>query len=232
MTPDLTSAGGRDAVDRAHDGGFDLGGGGGGGVGAESRFEPELEPDSVVGSEGDDASDDGSTPSYVLTRKRMKHLRMTVKAPHGTVHVSAPVHARQREIDAFVSSRREWIRKQQQLAVDMPAPLSAGPEADRLRREMRESVPPLMEYWADRMALEVPTLTLRRMTTRWGTCNKAKRHVTLNLELGRRDSELLEYVIVHELAHLYEPNHSKRFYAVMDKFLPDWQDKRRELNRR
>lgn len=171
-------------------------------------------------------------PEYVVTRKRMKHLRMTVKAPDGTVHVSAPAHARQSEIHAFVMSRIDWIRRHQQIAVEMPVPLTAGPEAERLRREMRQSVPPLMAYWADRMGLEMPTLTLRRMTTRWGTCNSVKRHVTLNLELGRRDPELLEYVIVHELAHLYEPNHSKRFYAVMDEYLPEWKAKRRELNRR
>lgn len=184
------------------------------------------------GRGGTDVDGSGAMPEYVLTRKRMKHLRMTVKAPHGTVHVSAPAHARQREIDAFVFSRRDWIMKQQLVAVTLPAPLTAGPEAERLRREMRESVPPLMEYWVDRMGLEMPKLTLRRMTTRWGTCNKVKRHVTLNLELGRRDPELLEYVIVHELAHLIVPNHSKHFYAVMDMYLPGWQDKRRELNRR
>jgi predicted metal-dependent hydrolase len=171
-------------------------------------------------------------PAYVLTRKRMKNLRMRVTVPDGVVKVSAPHHARLREIDAFVAGRADWIRKQQANAAEMPRPLEAGPEADALRHEMRESVPPLLAYWADRMGLDVPTVTLRRMTSRWGTCNKAKRHVTLNLELGRRDPELLEYVIVHELAHLYEPNHSPRFYAVMDEYLPGWKAKRRELNGR
>lgn len=171
-------------------------------------------------------------PEYVVTRKRMKHLRMTVKAPHGTVHVSAPLHAKQSEIHAFVMSKVVWIREHQEIAKNGPAPLVAGPECERLRREMRVSVPPLMAYWADRMGLEMPTLSLRRMTTRWGTCNSFKRHVTLNLELGRRDPELLEYVIVHELAHLFEANHGPRFYAVMDEYLPDWKAKRRALNER
>lgn len=173
-----------------------------------------------------------SVPDYAVTRKRMKHLRMRVSIPDGEVLVSAPFHAKQSVIHAFVVSRTDWIRRQQQLALDLPAPLTAGPETEALRREMRESVPPLMAYWADRMGLAVPRLSLRRMTSRWGTCNSVKKHVTLNLELGRRDPELLEYVIVHELAHLYEPNHSKRFYAVMDKYLPGWQGKRRELNGR
>lgn len=182
-------------------------------------------------SEGAGATVD-AVPKYVVTRKRMKHLRMRVCAPDGVVQVSAPFHTKHSDIHAFVVSRTDWIRKQQALAGDMPKPLEAGPETERLRREMRESVPPLMAYWCYRMGLEMPRLSLRRMTSRWGTCNSVKKHVTLNLELGRRDPELLEYVIVHELAHLYEPNHSKRFYAVMDEYLPEWQAKRRELNGR
>lgn len=183
------------------------------------------------GGPGTGAGGDAA-PDYVVTRKRMKHLRMRVSVPDGVVRVSAPFHAKQSDIHDFVVGRTGWIRKQQALAGDLPAPLAAGPEAERLRAEMRESVPPLMAYWAERMGLAMPTLSLRRMTSRWGTCNAVKRHVTLSLELGRRDPELLEYVIVHELAHLFEPNHSQRFYAVMDKYLPEWQEKRRQLNGR
>ncbi len=68
------------------------------------------------------------------------------------------------------------------------------------------------------------------MTTRWGTCNVRARRITLNLELARREPELLEYVVVHELAHLIESGHNARFYAVMDRALPDWRLKRRALN--
>ena len=194
---------------------------------------PDVSDDRESRGRGCDAdSATHAVPDYVVTRKRMKHLRMRVSIPDGEVLVSAPFHAKQSVIHAFVVSKTDWILRQQQLAVDLPAALTAGPEAERLRREMRESVPPLMAYWCDRMDLDMPRLSLRRMTSRWGTCNSVKKHVTLNLELGRRDPELLEYVIVHELAHLYEPNHSKRFYAVMDRYLPGWQAKRRELNGR
>jgi len=197
------------------------------------RPDPGSSDDRESRGRGCDAdSATHAVPDYAVTRKRMKHLRMRVSIPDGEVLVSAPFHAKQSVIHAFVVSKTDWIRRQQQLAVGLPAPLTAGPETERLRREMRESVPPLMEYWADRMDLDMPRLSLRRMTSRWGTCNSVKRHVTLNLELGSRDPELLEYVIVHELAHLHEPNHSKRFYAVMDKYLPGWQAKRRELNGR
>ncbi len=68
------------------------------------------------------------------------------------------------------------------------------------------------------------------MTTRWGTCNVKARRITLNLELARREPELLEYVVVHELAHLIEAGHNQRFYAVMDRALPDWRLLRKALN--
>ncbi len=80
------------------------------------------------------------------------------------------------------------------------------------------------------MGLPVPEIRIRRMTSRWGTCNPRVPRITLNLELARRDPALLEYVVVHELAHLIELSHNAFFYAVMDSYLPDWRSRRRSLN--
>lgn len=171
-----------------------------------------------------------SLPAYTVTRKRMKSVRLTVSRPDGVVRVSAPFRVPDAVIEQFVASKAPWIAQQQDRLARMPAPVQAGPEAERLRAQMREMVPPLLAYWAQRMGHEVPTFGIRRMTSRWGTCNVAKRHITLNLELARHSEELLEYVIVHELAHLSEPSHNRRFYAVMDRHLPDWKVKRRLLN--
>ncbi|PKQ26284.1 MAG: M48 family peptidase [Actinobacteria bacterium HGW-Actinobacteria-4] len=173
-----------------------------------------------------------SLPAYRIARKRVKYMRINVKAPHGEVVVSAPTFVSERAVRDFVASKAAWIAKTQERIGRMPAPLQAGPEAERLRRELRATVPGLLEYWADFMGLEVPEFTLRRMTTRWGTCNTQTRRIALSLELGRRDMELLEYVIVHELCHLLERSHNARFYAIMDRTLPDWKDKRKLLNGR
>lgn len=169
-------------------------------------------------------------PPYTVTRKRMKNLRLTVKAPSGEVVVSAPRHVPESTIAAFVADRAAWIQRHQERIASQPQPLRAGPEAEELRRRLKHSVPPLVEYWADRIGVPMPEIAIRRMTTRWGTCNTATRRVTLNLELSRRDPELLEYVIVHELAHLIERGHNERFYAVMDEHMPDWRLRRRVLN--
>lgn len=171
-------------------------------------------------------------PAYTVTRKRVKHLRLSVKAPTGEVSVSAPVHISDKAIRDFVQSKARWIAKHQERIGRMPEPLEAGPEAERLRREMKAAVPGLLAYWVERMGVPMPSFTIRRMTSRWGTCNIHAKRITLNLELARREPELLEYVIVHELAHLIERGHNDRFYAVMDQAMPDWKAKRAQLNGR
>ena len=74
-----------------------------------------------------------------------------------------------------------------------------------------------------------PDLRIRKMTTRWGVCNIKTKTVTLNLELIKRDLKYLDYVIVHELSHLLEPNHSKKFWAVVEKYYPNYKEARKIL---
>jgi hypothetical protein len=78
------------------------------------------------------------------------------------------------------------------------------------------------------MGVQEPSLTVRRMRTRWGSCSSAGK-VNLNLWLMRLAPEHQDYVITHELAHLLELNHSSRFYAIMDQVMPDWKHRKRAL---
>ena len=68
------------------------------------------------------------------------------------------------------------------------------------------------------------------MRTRWGSCNPEAGHIRLNTELAKKPKDLLEYVIVHEMAHMLEPTHSDRFVAILDKHYPSWRHARAELN--
>jgi predicted metal-dependent hydrolase len=68
------------------------------------------------------------------------------------------------------------------------------------------------------------------MKTKWGGCNPQARHIRLNTELVKKPKDLLEYVIVHEMVHLFEPTHSERFVALMNKHYPTWREARAELN--
>ena len=77
--------------------------------------------------------------------------------------------------------------------------------------------------------LAAPTLEIRRMKSRWGSCTRAGK-ITLNLRLMHVAKTEIDYVIVHELCHLVEHNHSKRYYALLDRMLPDWREHRQRLN--
>lgn len=98
------------------------------------------------------------------------------------------------------------------------------------RGHMKERVPRLIEEWEPTMGVEVAEWGVKRMKTRWGSCNVRARRVWLNLELAKKPPRLLEYVVVHEMAHLLERLHNDRFRAIMDEFVPDWRARRDELN--
>lgn len=74
-----------------------------------------------------------------------------------------------------------------------------------------------------------PDLRIRKMTSRWGVCNTKEKIVTLNLELIKRDTKYLDYVIIHELSHLVYPNHSKYFWEIVGKNLPNYKMLRKEM---
>jgi len=97
------------------------------------------------------------------------------------------------------------------------------------RRHLREEIPRLVRLWEPEMGVAVAEWRIKRMRTRWGSCNIRDRRIWLNLGLAAKPPECLEYVIVHEMVHLLERRHSPRFYALMDRFLPDWRERRGRL---
>lgn len=92
-------------------------------------------------------------------------------------------------------------------------------------------LPNLIRTWELRLGVHVRAYYLQRMKTRWGSCNHARGHIRLNTELVKKPKHLLEYVLVHEMAHLIAPTHDERFIALLDEHFPRWQEARAELNR-
>lgn len=100
------------------------------------------------------------------------------------------------------------------------------------RANLKKEIPLLIEKWEKPMGVQVNEFGVKLMKTRWGTCNIRDRRIWLNLELAKKRPELLEYVVVHEMVHLLERLHNKRFYAFMSRFLPEWNSLKNELNGR
>ena len=98
------------------------------------------------------------------------------------------------------------------------------------RRHMKELLPDLISKWQPIIGVQVADWGIKKMKTRWGSCNTRDHRVWLNLELVKKSLDCIEYVLVHEMVHLLERNHSERFKALMDQFLPQWRLYRDELN--
>ena len=98
------------------------------------------------------------------------------------------------------------------------------------RDHLREVLTALVEKWAARLKVAPTGWRIQRMKTRWGSCNRRTGRLLFNLELAKKPVECIEYIVVHELAHLIEGRHDDRFRRVLDQHLPRWEAARRELN--
>ncbi|MGJ0203044.1 M48 family metallopeptidase [Leucobacter sp. gxy201] len=98
------------------------------------------------------------------------------------------------------------------------------------RDQLRQALAPLIEKWENKLQVTVPKWTIRRMKTKWGSCNRESRHIWFNLELAKKHPNCLEYIVVHEMTHYVERKHGERFIKLMDERLPNWELRRSELN--
>lgn len=99
------------------------------------------------------------------------------------------------------------------------------------RDQLKVIVSKLIEKWSPIIRITVKEFGIKRMKTKWGTCNHDAQRIWLNLELAKKPLECIEYIVVHEMVHLLERNHNAYFIANMDKFIPQWQHIKSELNR-
>ena len=97
------------------------------------------------------------------------------------------------------------------------------------KQEVLYSGAQLMAVWAKKMGVQPTGLKVHRMKTRWGSCNVRTGSINLNMLLACWPQECLEYIVVHELAHLQEANHSPRFHAIVERYLPEWRERKKLL---
>lgn len=98
------------------------------------------------------------------------------------------------------------------------------------RDNLKAAIPPLLQKWQPVLGVRAADWGIKRMKTRWGSCNTEDRRIWLNLELAKKPLQCIEYVVVHELVHLLERHHNDRFFALMDTHLPRWRFLKDTLN--
>ena len=98
------------------------------------------------------------------------------------------------------------------------------------RNELRTEAAGLIEHWQQRLGVQSNRLFIQAMSRQWGSCNPATRNIRLNTQLAQKPRLCLEYIVLHELAHLCVPRHDQAFLTLLDSNMPDWQERRRLLN--
>jgi predicted metal-dependent hydrolase len=98
------------------------------------------------------------------------------------------------------------------------------------REQLKAAAADFIARWEPLIGVKVEAFFVQRMKTKWGSCNPLHRSIRLNTELAKKPPECLEYIVVHEMAHLLEPTHNARFVALMERFMPSWRMFREQLN--
>ena len=127
-----------------------------------------------------------------------------------------------------------WIREYQEKYKELKQQKDLRPalsEAEIRRRKvlLKAAVEKLIQKYEQLMRVQVSGVTIRQMKTRWGSCNVRTGGINLNTLLACWPQECLEYIVVHELAHLHEANHSPRFHAIVERYLPEWRERKKML---
>lgn len=169
-----------------------------------------------------------------VIRKRIKNMYLRVKDTDGTLSVSAPYGMSDTEIRKFVESKSDWIeRTMQEMLVARQlkeqAPVLAPFMEREIRLELKRQLQRLIDKWEPVMGVKSAGFTIKKMKTRWGSCNVRSHHLNFNLLLVKVPPECAEYVVVHELTHLLEPSHNARFWSLMEYYLPGSKELRKQL---
>ena len=167
--------------------------------------------------------------TYELIRSDRKSISLEVR-PDGSVRVRAPRRMAKRDIDQFVADHADWIRKKQELVRqrqgEAPAAEKLSMEEIRsLGNEALQVIPERVKYYAGIMGVTYHNITIRNQTTRWGSCS-SKGNLNFNCLLMLMPREILDYVVVHELAHRKEMNHSPAFWDIVESVMPDYRERR------
>lgn len=98
------------------------------------------------------------------------------------------------------------------------------------RRELRTELTKLVSEYAEKMGIETPQFGIRKMKTKWGSCAIERKYLWFNIELAKKPHECIEYIVVHEMAHLLERSHNKNFTAIVNRYFPNWEVQKKILN--
>lgn len=159
---------------------------------------------------------------YRLIRSRRRTVSLQI-GPDGQLVVRAPYLTPESEIRAIVARHQRWIRRQRARRAAHPEPTEA--EREELIRKAKEILPPKVEHYASLLGVRPAGITVTSARTRFGSCS-GKNRLSFSWRLMQYPQEAIDYVVVHELAHIRHHDHSPAFYALIASVMPDHRERR------
>jgi predicted metal-dependent hydrolase len=168
---------------------------------------------------------------YKLKRSlRARYMRISVSCDAGVV-VTVPWFMPQNKFESFIFQKSQWILNKLKFVEkykNRPRLKSSRTEYKLLRTQAYSLVKEKVEYWNKFYDFSYNRVTIRNQKTRWGSCSR-QRNLNFNYKIVHLESKLLDYLVVHELCHLREMNHSHNFWQLVSKTIPNYKQARKEL---
>lgn len=168
---------------------------------------------------------------YTLRKSnRAKHLRISIH-PGGEVVVTIPRNISDKIVENFLQEKRPWIDRKKNLMEQYPKKTElklSKKERNNLKEQTRIFVQDKLHFFNRNYKYSWNKISIREQKTRWGSCSR-KKNLNFNSKIALLPEKLAEYIVVHELCHLGEFNHSKRFWNLVEKILPDYKQRRSDL---
>ena len=169
---------------------------------------------------------------YTIIKSFKKSCSITVERD-GTVTIRAPFFMSERKINKIIDERKEWIERAQKKIANQAERLNSltpitKDEIDSLKAAAKPIIEEKVRHFADKIGVEYGKITIRNQRTRYGSCS-AKGNLNFNCLIMLMPNEIIDYVIVHELCHIKEMNHSHRFWKAVEDILPDYKERRKWL---
>ena len=162
---------------------------------------------------------------YTLIRARRRTMSLQLDRD-GRAVVRAPYGVKKEFIDRFVAEHEDWLRcaREKQTARRLAHPEPTEAEREALLTRAKEYLPARVAYWSAVMGLAPSGVKITSARTRFGSCS-GKNSICFSWRLMQYPSEAIDYVVVHELAHIRRHDHSPAFYALIERYMPDWRER-------
>lgn len=167
-----------------------------------------------------------------LIRKRIKNINLRLHPPHGAILVTAPLRVSDTTIKHFVLSKKDWILEKIQLIKTQDhTSYDLNLNAEQ-KFNLDQQINFYMKKWQTILGLNPIKWSIRKTKTRWGSYSLNTKKISLSSALAYKPAYCIEYVVLHELAHIFVPNHGPKFKSILDQHLPGWKAIQDELRKK